>query len=129
MRCAYGYHQLSKNRADVILADNMESALMAIFIKLFFRVPLVLDFIDDYSLIARYDGFRLRYLLLRILEKTMPKFADKVIVVDKHKMRFSRNLGVKENKIILIPNGTDTNRFRPDLPSHPFLQELKKRYG
>ncbi len=100
-----------KIKTDIIMADSIESALSAVFIKMVYRIPFIFDFIDDYSMIARYDGFVLRYRLIEIFEKILPKFADVVIVVDMHKKRFCLENGVKPERIVLIPNGTDTKKF------------------
>ncbi len=112
-----GIARFPRPRPDVVLADNMECALAAALIKFLYRVPFVLDFIDDYSLIAAYDGFRLRRRAIGLLERKLPKSADGVIVVDEHKRRFCRRIGVEEQRISLVPNGTDTSAFRPDLPA------------
>ncbi|KKL86200.1 hypothetical protein LCGC14_1947130, partial [marine sediment metagenome] len=103
-----------KVRADVIIADNMESAFVAMFIRFFYRTPFVIDFIDDYSLIARDDSFILRYYLIRFLERYVPKYADLIIVVDEHKRRFCLKIGIPEESVVLVPNGTETDVFRPD---------------
>jgi len=103
-----------KVKADVIIADNMESAVAAFFIRFFFSTPFVIDYIDDFSLIARDDSFRVRYYLIRFLERCLPKYADLIIVVDEHKRRFCLKIGIPEEDIVLIPNGTETDVFRPD---------------
>jgi glycosyltransferase involved in cell wall biosynthesis len=127
---------------DVIMADNIESAVAALLIKFFFRVPFVFDFIDDYSLIARHDFFKLRYFMIRFLERVLPRFADLVIVVDEHKRRFCTRIGIGEERIVLVPVGTDTERFCPgttptdrigqfDLNNHKvvlFIGKLTKYY-
>lgn len=103
-------------KTDVIIADNIESACAAVLIKLLFRIPFVFDFIDDYGLIAEHDGFKARYELIKFLEKRLPHSADLVIIVDDHKRQFCREIGIPDEKILLIPNGTDTEKFRPDTP-------------
>ena len=105
--------QYRRIKADVIIADNIEAAVAAACIRFLYRVPFVFDFIDDYELIAGYDAFRLRYRLIRFLEKWLPRFADAVIVVDEHKRSFCKKIGVDQEKIFLVPDGTDTERFTP----------------
>ena len=114
-----------KVKADVIIADNIESATAAIIIRIFFSIPFVFDFIDDYSLIARYDAFKLRYYLIGFFEKLLPRFADLIIVVDEHKRQFCMKIGIKKEKIILIPNGADTEKFNPDI----FSDEIIKNFA
>ena len=104
-------------KADVIIADNIESAIAAMFIKTIFHVPFVFDFIDDYAAISKHDAFKLRYYLIRFFEKLLPRSADLIIVVDEHKRRYSLEMGITKDKIILVPDGTDTKKFCPDI--HP----------
>jgi len=99
-------------RADVILADNIESGIAAVLVKFFFGVSFVFDFIDDYSLIARYDGRMLRYHVLKYLERTIPKLADLVVTITPAIKKFCLDLGIPDQKLRLIPNGVDTRRFK-----------------
>ncbi|TET77328.1 MAG: hypothetical protein E3J41_07345 [Candidatus Cloacimonadota bacterium] len=77
-----------KVKPDLILADDLESSIAAVLIKSIFKVPFVFDFVDDYSLIASYEGRMLRYHTLKYLEKVIPELADLVIVVDPQKEEF-----------------------------------------
>jgi len=119
-----GVIRFRKVKADVIMADSIESAVAAVLIKMVYQIPLVIDFIDDYSMIARHDGFSLRYYLIELLEKILPRFADVVLVVDEHKRRFCSGVGVKAERIVLIPNGTNTKKFSPDVPPGPLPHDL-----
>ena len=103
-------------KADVIVADNIEAAMVAVILRLLYRVPFVFDFIDDYSLIASYEPFHLRRRFIWFFERRLPKWADLVIVVDEHKRLFCENIDVDSEKIIVIPDGTDMEKFRPDVP-------------
>jgi glycosyltransferase involved in cell wall biosynthesis len=104
-----------RNDLDVIMADNIEAAVAALCIKFLYGIPFVFDFIDDYSLIAGYDSFKLRHVFIRFCERLLPRFADLVIVVDEHKRRFCARAGIPEERIVLIPVGTDTERFHPGI--------------
>ncbi|TET77409.1 MAG: glycosyltransferase family 1 protein [Candidatus Cloacimonadota bacterium] len=102
-------------RADVILADNIESGMAAVLVKSIFKVPFIFDFIDDYSLIARYDGRMPRYHTLKYLERTIPKLADLVIAHSPETKKFCLDLGIPDQKLRMIPNGVDTRRFEPGI--------------
>ena len=105
--------RFGKMKPDLILADDLESSLAAVFIRSIFRVPFVFDFIDDYTLIARYDERVIRYHILRYLERKIPVLADLVIVATPQIRKFCREEGIPEKKLRLIPNGVDTERFKP----------------
>lgn len=113
-----------KVNVDVVIADNIESAIIALFIKLLYGIPFVFDFIDDYSLIAKHDFFRIRYFMIKVFEKIVPRFSDFVIVVDEHKRRFCKKLGIKDDRMILIPNGADTEVFHPGINADDLVDEL-----
>ena len=106
------------------MADDIESGIAALLIKLVFKVPFVFDFIDDYSLIASYERKILRYYALKYLEKVIPKFADFVIVVDPIKEDFCLNIGISEEKLMVIPNGVDTDVFKPKIQDQAIRDEL-----
>jgi glycosyltransferase involved in cell wall biosynthesis len=112
--------RFKRSACDVLIADNIESAAAAMLIKLIYRTPFVFDFIDDYSAITRQDGFRFRHILIRIFERLLPRLADAVIVVDEHKRRYALSLGIKKEKIVFVPVGTDTGKFCADIqPVNP----------
>ena len=98
---------------DLILADTLESSMAAALIKCVFRIPFVFNFIDDYSLIASYEGRMLRYHAFKYLERIIPKVADLVISVDRPKEEFCLDMGIPKEKVRMIPNGVDTRQFTP----------------
>jgi glycosyltransferase involved in cell wall biosynthesis len=102
-----------RERPDVLIVDNVEAAMAGRLIKLLFGIPLVFDFIDDYTLIAGYDSFKVRFHMIRLLESILPSMADGVIVVDEHKRSFCRRIGVPDHKLHLVANGVDTDVFKP----------------
>jgi glycosyltransferase involved in cell wall biosynthesis len=110
--------------ADIVVADNMECSLLAVLIKKLYGIPFVFDFIDDYSKIIEYDGQSLRYVLARRLERIVPKLADTVIAVDPTKEAFCRSLGVAPEKVVMIPNGCDSDVFSPQEKDRSLAQEL-----
>lgn len=103
-----------KMKADIVLADDIESGIAAVLIKILYGIPFVFNFLDDYSLIASYEGRRLRYHILKYFEKTIPKFADLVITVDLNKRDFCIKIGIPSKKLMVIPNGVDTSFYKPE---------------
>lgn len=54
--------------------------------------------------------------------------AARVFVINEHVGRFVRGLGAPEEKIVILSNGVDTDRFRP--PKDPAEREgLRERFG
>jgi glycosyltransferase involved in cell wall biosynthesis len=105
--------RLARARPDVIVAEETESALLGIMARRLFGIPFVFDFVDDYSLIVRYNRQRIRYLVAKWVERTAPRVADRVIVADTRKREFCLALGLPKRNVVLIPNGYDPGLFRP----------------
>jgi len=121
---AFSPFRFRKVKPDLILADNLESSIAAVLIKSIFKIPFVFNFVDDYSLIASYEGRMLRYQALKHLEKVIPELADLVIVVDPQKEQFCLDIGIPEQKLRMVPNGVDTKRFEPGIDNTTTRKEL-----
>jgi glycosyltransferase involved in cell wall biosynthesis len=117
--------RFKKIKPDLLLADNVESGIAALLIKSIFNIPFIFNFVDDYSLIAGYDNRRLRYWMLKFFEKIIPKFANIVIVVDLVKKNFCLDIGIPESRLRMVPNGVDTDVFKPEIAD----RQLKDRLG
>ena len=105
--------KLRKIRPHLLIADTPEAGLAALFLKFLFRLPLVFDFIDDYSLIASYDGKKLRHGAVKWLERKLPARADRVIAVTREMEQFCLGNGVSRDSLHHVTNGVDTKIFSP----------------
>jgi len=105
--------RLRTAKPDIILAEETESALLGILARRLWGIPFVFDFVDDYSMIIKYNNQRLRYQIAKWVERTAPRVADCVIVADTQKLEFCLDLGLPERKVVLIPNGYDPDLFKP----------------
>lgn len=114
-------------KPDLILTDNLESSMAAVLIKSIFKIPFVFNFIDDYSLIASYERRFLRYRILEYLEKVIPKLADLVITVNPQITKFCFDLGIPKQKLRMIPNGVDTDQFKPGIYCDGIQKELNSK--
>lgn len=52
--------------------------------------------------------------MLGIFEKYCCKFAEHIYCVSDDDRRLIHELGIDKNKIITIPNGVDTHKFKPN---------------
>ncbi len=111
-------------RPDVVLADDLESGLAAVLIKLIYRVPLVFNFLDDYALIASYEGRGLRFKALRFLEKLVPRMSDGIIAVDKPKERWFLGRGTPPAKVRYVANGADLAVYKPSRAERSLKDKL-----
>jgi glycosyltransferase involved in cell wall biosynthesis len=119
-----------KIKPDLLLTDDIESAVASLLLRWIFNIPLVFNFVDDYSLIASYSKNilkNLRVSVLKCLEKTVPKLADMVIAVNLEIIRFCSNAGVPKWKLSLVPNGVDTGLFKPKIGDEMLRDHLNLR--
>jgi glycosyltransferase involved in cell wall biosynthesis len=105
--------ELRKIRPHLLIADTPEAGMAALFLKFLFRLPVVFDFIDDYSLIASYDGKKLRHRAIQWLERKLPSCADQVVVVTREMEQFCLDNGVSRDRLHHVTNGVDTKVFFP----------------
>lgn len=113
---------------DLILTNNIESALTAHMIKRIFNIPFVFEFIDDYVLIAGYSLRRFKKMrvdILKRLERRLPGFADMIIVNNDEMRMFCLKNGISEHRLRFIPNGVDTNLFVPEEKCNDLFQHLR----
>lgn len=90
---------------DVFRVFQAAGGTPALISKFVFNKPYVVTYGYDYSAFARIEGRpKLAYLLKPIIFLVL-KYARKVIVTDQ------RNLSI--NRSVLIPNGVDPSRFKP----------------
>jgi glycosyltransferase involved in cell wall biosynthesis len=105
--------QLRRIRPDLLIANTPEAGIAALLSKILFGLPLVFDFVDDYTLLASYGGKRLRHRVVKWLEKKLPARADQVIVVTREMEQFCLGNGVSRDRLHHISNGVDTRIFFP----------------
>jgi glycosyltransferase involved in cell wall biosynthesis len=88
-------------------------------------VPLLLEVNAPLSL----EASRYRDLVLKRtaadLERRIFRAADAVLVVSSELERFARGLGVPAERVVVLPNGVDPERFTPDADGGA----IRERYG
>jgi glycosyltransferase involved in cell wall biosynthesis len=112
--------QLTSIEPDLIVADSIEAGVVASIAALAKRIPFVFDFRDNYFFLHRRDYAYRNLGAVRLLERMLPRLADQVITVDDLRRRFCLQAGVQAERLRLIPNGADSELFRPG-PGDPGL--------
>jgi len=110
--------------ADIFLANGLETGALSYLSGKLRRRKFVFDYIDYYTVLARYEGDTLRAYYTPSLLNVIPSLADHVIVVKEEFRKRCLSRGVPESKITLIPNGVDTRRFNPDDNGEEIREEL-----
>lgn len=120
---------IKKQKPEIIITTSLYSAFHAIILKILTGRPYILDehnveFLRHERI---YPNRRLPRLFLKTLEKVACRFASKIFCVseDDRELLISR-LDVKRDKITLIPNGVDTEKFFPNKRKN---DEIKKLYN
>lgn len=106
-------HRGAFRRCAVLRVMQVTGALPAIMAKRAYDIPYVTTYGFRYAHFARtFTGSRLRAAVLRVLEWSSLRFADRVVVTTASLARYvSRQ--VAPDRIVLIPNGVDPDQFSP----------------
>lgn len=97
--------------ASMIRSYQLTGAIPGVISKLIFKKPLVFNYGYNYPQIARLENKKIRAFLFRIIEYLVVPFADCVITTTGSlKTQLEK---VYTNRVLVIPNSVDTQRFRP----------------
>jgi glycosyltransferase involved in cell wall biosynthesis len=94
------------------------SSYPAMRIKSKYKIPLVLDLADMYSMIKP------KYII-----KKSFKEADKILVITKYLKNDLLRQGIAENKILHVPNGVDLDIFNREKYSESEISQLRSSIG
>lgn len=87
--------------------------------------PLVLEFNGSEVWIEDHWGRPLRFRsLFSRLEEAHLRHADLIVVVSEPLEEYLLGRGVARERILVLPNGVDPARYRPDLPAAPVRSRL-----
>jgi len=115
------FSQAKKNKCDVIVVRDLPMALAAVWIGKLLQLPVILDMAECYPEMLRcirnFEGFKFKNIFLRnplladIVEKNVMKKIDAVMVmVEESRARLIAK-GVDEEKIFLVSNTPEVNKF------------------
>ena len=117
-----------KYKIDVIHAHNYEGALIGWLAKLVTRKPMLYNAVNNMvDELVTYDfiwskGFAMK--LARLLDKTIPFTGDYVTAVSDSLKDYLVKLGVKKEKIQVLPAGVNPGMFETNDKS-----TLRQKYG
>ncbi|MDT8445834.1 MAG: glycosyltransferase family 4 protein [bacterium] len=105
-------------------AWNPLAGLAAVLAGKLIKRPVFVDFTDFYSDIARTDMPLLRVPLIW-LENYVLRQSEKIFVVSEAmREHLQANLALDTDKIVIVPDGTDAQRFRPGLDTIGVREKL-----
>lgn len=102
--------------SDVIqIEGSVSSALITLFVNRIFRKPIIVDCHDAFQALSIKYQNPLRKILEIFLEKTTYKHAELILAVSEKEKDFLVRNGIPHDRIVVIPNGVDTEAFRPSM--------------
>ncbi|MFC1723980.1 glycosyltransferase family 4 protein [candidate division KSB1 bacterium] len=114
---------------DLIFVESppLFDGITGIILSFLKRIPFVFNVADIWPQAAIELNMLNNRLLIKLsekLEKYIYKRAEKVLIVTRGWYEFLKKRGVKEEKLVFIPNGADTSIFKPS----GNRTELRKQY-
>lgn len=108
-----GLRLIGRERPDLLVAEALWAGLHTLILHALTGVPYVLDeFNVEY---LRYQRMGRRWIgLIRGYERLSCRLARCVFCVSESERRALLDLGVRPEKLVLVPNGADLARFCPD---------------
>jgi glycosyltransferase involved in cell wall biosynthesis len=119
--------QLKKEKIDIIIHANILPSSVAVGLGKMFHVPLIFDYQDHFpeSAAVYFKGNTLRSLAYTVtngINRFNIKHSDAVVTVtDAHKEMIKRY--DPQKPVTVIPNGVDTDLFKP-IPRSEALEQL-----
>ncbi|MFH2058547.1 MAG: glycosyltransferase [Pseudomonadota bacterium] len=104
------YFRLRYSKISVIHAWNPLAGIAATIAGKILKVPVYIDFTDFYSDIAITDS-PMMVNFLKLIERYVLKSARKIFVVSRRMRIELEGWGLKQEKIFIVPDGTDSNMF------------------
>ena len=101
-----------KLKSDIIYVFKPQpiNGLAAFITKLFKRKKLFVD-CDDYEAQSNKFSSKIEKAIFVLFEDYLPKFANLITIHNSFLIKRYKNLGIKEKKIIYLPNGIEFERF------------------
>lgn len=103
-----------KERVDIIQAEFPAFAIPTILTKLMRRIPSVLveHNVECFRILETSKASSLGRFVLKLIEKIACRFSGAVVAITEEDKKRLENMGVKNEKIFIIPHGVDLNRYK-----------------
>lgn len=115
---------VSKERPQILHSYLVVPNIIAVILKMVFPMTRIVWGVRASNMdLSKYDWLsRLSYYVQSLLSR----FADLIIVNSYSGLEHASKNGVSKKKMIVIPNGIDTNIFKPD---YELRKKLRKEWG
>lgn len=114
------------SEVDIVQVEQQASGLLLIpFIKKVLKKPVAVDCHDVFQALKVKQTSILRRILETFLEKLAYKSADLLLTVSETEKELLVSNGIKEAKILVVPNGVDTKFFKRSSEQ----SIIRKKYG
>jgi glycosyltransferase involved in cell wall biosynthesis len=116
-----------RDKYSLILAETGWAGLHAMLLSFITRIPYVLDEhnVEWVAFERMSRGGRPGVLLLKFYERLVCHFAQKILCVSEvDKDILTSGLNLERDKIVVIPNGVDIERFHPDKSKRDEIRQV-----
>lgn len=116
-----------KNHYQIVWPIMAAYSSFAVLFKIFFPSVKLLLTLQEGDPIEYIMGLK-RFIIFKPIYKIYFHFVDKAQVISNFLARWAEGLGIKKEKIEIVPNAVDIKNFSQDYPESE-LDELKNRLG
>lgn len=121
-----GFEIIKKENIDLIIAEGIWAGLHSMILYFLTKVPYY--FTEHNVEYIRWKRMgKYFYNILKIYEKCCCNLAKKVICVSETDQKLIYELGIDINKIVVIPNGVDIQRFKPYDNKNEIRQKIRQK--
>lgn len=94
-------------KCNILRVTQLTGSTPGVISKILFNLPYIATYGFDYADFAKIEGQKVISYLFNLVKPIWIKYAEKIIVTNKHV------LNINSNKLIYIPNGVNTDIFKP----------------
>jgi glycosyltransferase involved in cell wall biosynthesis len=117
--------QLIRDSDVVQIEQQTAGGLLIPFIKIVLKRPVVIDCHDIFQALRVKHTNAIRKLLETFSERLAYRYVDMILTVSEKEKQYLVSCGVRRYKIMVIPNGVDTEALNPFVDA----SRVKDRYG
>lgn len=105
-------NELKKINPDIIYLHSSKAGALGRIANLFSKIPVVYN---PHGWAFTMEGSKLKRIVYALIERILYVFTNKIINISKDEIEVSKIYGFNQNKMILIENGINTEKYKHNI--------------